>query len=95
MAGSAHLRVGGEDHPDRLSRRLDHMAHGAIFPDLLRPQREVQRQVPVRVLGGGCVRVVLQQPAHHSNRRAVLRREVQRQAAPAVLLGAGLRARRP
>ena len=86
---AAHLRVGGEDHPDRLTRRID------LLVELVRPQREVQRQVPVLGLGGGCVRVVLQQPTHHSNRRAVLRRVVQRQLAPPVLLGAGLRARRP
>ena len=64
----------------------------------LRPlalQRDVQRQEPVLGLGGGCVRVVLQQPTHHTNRRAAPRRPVQRQLAVAVLLGAGLRARRP
>ena len=63
----------------------------------VRPQRELQRQEPLVVvpgLGGGCVRVVLQQPAHHRNRRAEDRREVQRQEA-AGLLGAGLRARGP
>ena len=85
----AYLRVRGEDHPDRLSRRLDPLAVSG------RPQREVQRQVPVAGLGGGCVRVVLQQPVHHSSRRAALRREVQRQPVVAVLLGADLRARRP
>ena len=88
--GSAHLRVSGEDHPDRLSRRLDL----TLAEEPIRPKRGVQRQVPEVGPGGGCVRVVLQQPAHHSNRRAVRRREVQRQVAVA-LLGAGLRARRP
>ena len=93
---AAHLRVCGEDHPDHLTRRLDLLA--VAYSEYIwgRPQRVVQRQVPVVVLGGGCVRVVLQQPAHHSSRRAVLRREVQRQVAVVVVrLGAGLRARRP
>ena len=91
---AAYLRVGGEDHPDRLTRRLDLLVEVAARA---RPQRVVQRQVlpVVRAgLGGGCVRVVLQQPAHHTNRRPVVRRGVQRQPVSG-LLGAGLRARRP
>ncbi len=94
--GNAHLWVGGEDHPDRLTRRLD-PTNLNTYVQTLCPQREVQRQPPHNVFGGGCVRVVLQQPTHHSHRRAVLRREVQRQLAAhaAALLGAGLRARRP